>query len=115
MVADGQFVTGVQPAFQGSDSIDANAIGAAQVANDQIISHLSDATVTPRHLARVDLNVALGIPPDEEDSLIHHDARTGGKGHKVCGHTATPQGEDRKRHTTPNKYNSREIGTIAIC
>src|SRR5262245_15949930 len=71
--SDHQFVVLVQTTLEDADAIDADAVGAAQVAHHQIVCNLRDTAVAPRNLARVNLNVALRMSADQDDRLIDQD------------------------------------------
>src|SRR5262249_377038 len=77
---------------QDAQAIDANAIGAAQVAHDQIIVDLGDAAVPPRDLAGGQLDVALLVAPKQQDGFIEQDARAIGQRQELRGHESTHRG-----------------------
>jgi hypothetical protein len=37
-------------------------------------------------LARIELDVTLAVPAEEQDRLVEQDARAVGQGEQVCGH-----------------------------
>jgi hypothetical protein len=84
-VADRQFIAGFQEAFLHAHAIDADAIGAAQIADDKIIVDLGNTAVPAGNLARGDLDVTLLMPSDEHDWLIQKDVGAFAHGHELCG------------------------------
>ena len=65
---------GVRAGPRDADAVDADAVGAAEVADDEVIADLGDAAVAAGNLARRDLDVALGVAADEQDRLVQPDA-----------------------------------------
>src|SRR5665213_3221740 len=80
VAADGQFIAWRDAAFDDAHAVDANAVGAAEIADNEVIADLGDAAVTARDLARINLDVALGMPANEQDRLIQPDARAFAQG-----------------------------------
>lgn len=50
-IADRQLVARFQFSFENTVAVDANPVGAAEIAHDEIIAHLSDAAMSARHLS----------------------------------------------------------------
>jgi len=76
MVADSQFVAGLQPTLDDSDTVDSNAVGAIEVSDDEIIIDLSNAAMPPGDFPRIDLNIAFGMAAEQQDRLVHQDVWT---------------------------------------
>src|SRR5262249_51791659 len=74
MAADRQLVSRPQPAFEDPDAVDADAVGAAQVADDEVVADLGETAMAEGDLAGFDLEVALGVPAEQQNGLIHQDA-----------------------------------------
>src|SRR5262249_8187269 len=92
VVADRQLVAGAELALDDADPVDADAVGTVEVADDEVVVDLGDAAVPAGDLARVDLDVALGVPPDEEDRLVHEDAGPVVQRHEMSWHDWRPVG-----------------------
>jgi hypothetical protein len=75
-MADGQFVPGVELTFDHADTVDANTVGAVQIAYDQKRSHLGDTAVAPGNFPGFNLNVAFRMTANQQDRLIQHDVGT---------------------------------------
>ena len=69
----------IEPGFFDQPAIDANAVAAAQVANqDPVVSH-RQATMPARDFWRIDPDVALEMPADQEDRTLQDDERRGSR------------------------------------
>src|SRR5207237_431197 len=90
VVADGQLVPGLEPSFRDAHPVDADAVGAVQVANDEVVIDLGDAAVAARNLARIDLDVALWMAAEEQDRLVHQDAGSFVQRHELSRHEWAP-------------------------
>ena len=86
-VADDEFVAGDQLAFNDSLAVNANAVRAAQIADHEIIIHLRNATVSPRHLFRVQLHVTFLMPTEQQYRLIEHNTRAIRQRKKMSRHS----------------------------
>jgi hypothetical protein len=75
MAADCELVSWADAAFDHADAIDADAIGAAQVAHHQIVMNLCDTAMSAGNFARVDLDIALRMSAEQQDRLIQKYAR----------------------------------------
>src|SRR5262249_2984423 len=88
--ADGDLIVSAKLSFLNPDAVDADAVGAAKIANDQIVLNLRNATMAARDLARVDLNIALGMTAQEKNGLVEQDVGAFSQGHKLCRHISNP-------------------------
>ena len=86
-VADDEFVAGDQLAFNDSLAVNANAVRAAQIADHEIIMYLRNATVSPRHLFRVQLHVTFLMPTEQQNRLVEHNARAIRQRKKMSRHS----------------------------
>jgi hypothetical protein len=74
--ADGEFIAFMQPAFGNQIAVDADAIGAVEVAGTESAGaffpvNLGDAAMFAGDFGRANLHVAFGMPADEDDGPIH--------------------------------------------
>jgi hypothetical protein len=81
-------VAGDELALRHSHAVDPHAVGAAEVADDEVVVHLRDDAVPARHLLGVQLDVALLVPAEQHDRLVDEDARSVGQREQVSGHGA---------------------------
>ena len=105
IVANGQFIAGGQPAFEEADAVDADAVGAAEIADDEIIADLCDAAMTAGYLARVESECRIRDVGQAARSACPAKCWDRGRGPRVCagmGSRATQksktEGNDRLLH-----------------
>lgn len=79
-IPDRQFIAGKQLAFRCFLAIDANAIGAAQIANDQIIVDLGQNAMAPGNFFGLQLHIALGMATEQKNRFIDENAWPVGQG-----------------------------------
>jgi hypothetical protein len=63
--ANHQFIVLIQAAFDHTHAVDPDAVGTAEIPHDQVVRNLSDTTVTPGDLPRIDLDIALRVSADQ--------------------------------------------------
>jgi len=71
--ADRQLIARLESGFLQQSPIDSHTVATAQVTNQHTVVGDGDATMPSRDLRRVDANVALEMPPDEQDGPIESD------------------------------------------
>jgi hypothetical protein len=90
LVADCQDITGPEAALGDALIIDADAVGAAEIADDKIVFDLGQATVSPRYLPRAELNIAFLMATQEHDGLVEQDVGAIGQCHEFRRHGEYP-------------------------
>ena len=95
-IANRQLISRVEVPLVHPNSINADAIGAAQIANHQMIVNLRDAAVSAGDFSRRNLNIAFLMAADQKDRLIQQDAGPFGQGHELRGHCGNLSTADKK-------------------
>ena len=71
-----QLITGSQPAGLDPHAVDADAIGAAQVADDDLVILAGEAAVMPRNSQRLEPGVAIGVTAHDDHYAVQSDVWT---------------------------------------
>ena len=90
MIADGQLIAALQMTFDNADAVNANAVGAAQIAHDQVIPDLSDAAMPAGDLGRFELDVTFRIAAQKQDGFIQQNAGSAADGLELRRHGDSP-------------------------
>src|SRR5439155_1889209 len=88
--------------FEHADAVDADAVGAPEVADHELLADLGDAAVPPRDFARVKADVALQVPAEQQDRLVQENAGTFIQGLELC------------RHGKPTRERKRGAWTLVV-
>jgi hypothetical protein len=86
--ANHQFIVLIQLAFDHAHTVDADAVGTAEIAHNQEIRNLSNTAVPPGDLPRIDLDIALRVSANQQDRLIDQDTWSVREGYELCRHGA---------------------------
>jgi hypothetical protein len=70
LIADGQLIAAFQIALQNAGSVNANAVGAAQIPDDQGFSDLSNTAMATGNLRGFELDVTFRVPAQKQDRFI---------------------------------------------
>ena len=103
VIADRQFVAVPQFSFLHAHPVDADAVGAIEVAHHQVVGNLGDAAVAARNLARIDLDVAFGVAAEQQDRLVQHDAGAVSQGQELRRH---------RRYLPPRRKEGNDVAAI---
>ena len=83
MVAQRQLVALLQTTFDNANTVNTYAVGAVQVPDHEVVLHLGDTAVPSRDFSRIDLDVALGMPAEQQDRLVQQNAGAFVQGHEL--------------------------------
>jgi len=97
-VGDGQFVARPEPADFHPLTVDPDAVGASQVADDHIVLVLRHATVVARNPQGIEPCVALGMTTHDHHGPIQNDVGALVEGHQTHGHFRIPWTEGSGSH-----------------
>jgi len=75
-VGDLKLVLDGDDCFVDALAVEVDAVGAAQVANDELVVKLNDAAVSPRDLFGLDADIAVRVATDENNRSVQRNQRT---------------------------------------
>ena len=88
-VADRELIVRIEHRLSDAGPVDADAVHAAQVADEEGVVDLRDAAVSAGDLGAIaDDHVAIGMATDQHDGLVEQNGGATGKGSQACGHSA---------------------------
>jgi hypothetical protein len=96
-------------------AVKVDAVGAAQVADDEFVMELNDATVSPRNLLGLDTDIAVRVATDKNDRSVQRYRRTFAYRLQMNCHSTL----SALRHAVPHRpalFNySRFFVSVALC